>query len=80
MVIFLSNKDVSSRVSQAGEKLGIVSIITHTPPVLCVTARQHRGIRGERGNSAPPAFSALGTLHCRLLNVLVDVRVFSVRR
>lgn len=50
-------------------KTGYCLYIIHTPSVLCITARQHRAIRGEWGNRPPP-FSALGILQSRLLNVL----------
>lgn len=70
MVIFLSNKDVSSRVLQAGEKLGIVFIssLHHLCCALLPGSTEPLGESGVIDLRLP--FSALGILQCRLLNVL----------
>lgn len=63
MVIFLSNKDVSSRVSQAGEKLGIVSIspIHHLCCALLPGSTEALGESGVIALLLPSVLSALCT-------------------
>lgn len=71
---FLSNKGVSNRVSQAGEKLGIVSISSIHHLCCALLPGSTEPLRESGVIELRLPFSALGIPQCKLLNVLGQCR------